>query len=55
MATDPEERRKRVRRTAMILALIALAFYVGYIVLSMINASHALHGRGAPPPASAPR
>lgn len=57
MATDPDqERRKRVRRTAAILALIALAFYVGYIVMSMIEASKAVHGRGgAPPPASAPR
>jgi hypothetical protein len=37
-----------VRRTALILALVALGFYVGYIVLSMVNASHALHGRAPP-------
>jgi uncharacterized membrane protein (DUF485 family) len=57
MAADHpgDERRRRVRRTALILALIALAIYVGYIVLSMVNASRALHGRSAPPPASAPR
>ena len=55
VATDPDqERRRRVRRTAVILALIALAFYVGYIVMSMIDASRA-HGHGGPPPVSAPR
>ncbi|HXS26795.1 MAG TPA: hypothetical protein VN730_03925 [Steroidobacteraceae bacterium] len=61
MATDPDqERRKRVRRTAVILAIIAIAFYVAYIVLSMVEASRAVHRRGAPPasappPATAPR
>jgi uncharacterized membrane protein (DUF485 family) len=56
VATDPDqERRRRVRRTAVILALIALAFYVGYIVMSMIDASRAAHGHGGPPPVSAPR
>ncbi|MGH8221291.1 MAG: hypothetical protein ACREUT_22395 [Steroidobacteraceae bacterium] len=57
MATDPdEERRKRVRRTTAILALIAIAFYASYIVMSMIDASRAAHRHGAPPtPASAPR
>jgi len=56
MAMDPEqERRRRVRRTAVILAIIAVAFYVGYIVMSMIEASRAAHGHGGPPPASAPR
>jgi len=55
MATDPDqERRRRVRRTAVILALIAAAFYVGYIVMT-IEASRAAHGHGGPPPASAPR
>jgi uncharacterized membrane protein (DUF485 family) len=55
-AMDPDqERRRRVRRTAVILALIALTFYVGYIVMAMIDASRAAHGRGGPPPASAPR
>jgi len=53
---DPDlDRRKRVRRTAVILAIIAVAFYVGYIVMSMIEASRAAHGHGGPPPASAPR
>jgi uncharacterized membrane protein (DUF485 family) len=56
MATDPDqERRRRVRRTALILALVALAFYMGYIVMAMIDASRAAHGHGAQPaPASAP-
>ncbi len=56
MATDPDqERRKRVRRTAVILALIAIAFYVAYIVMSMIDASRAVHRHGTPAaPASAP-
>ncbi|HYK25771.1 MAG TPA: hypothetical protein VEV18_05895 [Steroidobacteraceae bacterium] len=55
MAMDPEqERRRRVRRTAVILALIALALYVGYIVMT-IEASRAGHGHAGPPPASAPR
>ena len=56
MATDPDpERRKRVRRTAAILAIIAIAFYVGYIVMSMIDASKAAHGRRGPAaPLSAP-
>ena len=56
VAMDPDqERRKSVRRTAVILAIIALAFYAGYIVMSMIEASRAAHGHGGPPPASAPR
>jgi hypothetical protein len=56
MTTDPDqERRKRVRRTTLILALVALTFYIGYIVMSMIDASRAAHRHGASPaPASAP-
>jgi uncharacterized membrane protein (DUF485 family) len=56
MATDPEqERRRRVRRTTVILTIVAVAFYVGYIAMSMIEASRAAHGHGGPPAASAPR
>lgn len=36
---DDLERRKRIRRTAIILALVALAFYVGFIVMSVMRAS----------------
>jgi hypothetical protein len=32
-------RRRRVRRTAIVLGAIALAFYLGFIVLSVIRAS----------------
>ena len=56
MATDPDqERRRRVRRTAVILAIIAVAFSVGDIVMARIEASRAAHGHGGPPAASAPR
>lgn len=33
----PEERKRKVRRTALWLALLALAFYVGFIVLSVMK------------------
>ena len=36
MATE-EERRRRVRRSALIWALIAAAFYIGFIVLSLLR------------------
>jgi uncharacterized membrane protein (DUF485 family) len=35
-----DEQRRRVRRTAWLLALVAAAFYVGFIVLS-VRAGHA--------------
>jgi len=35
MAIDPQERRRKVRRTAITLAVIALAFYVGFILLTI--------------------
>jgi hypothetical protein len=34
------ERRKRIRRTALILVLVALSFYLGFIALSVMR-SHA--------------
>ena len=38
MAAD-EERRLRVRRSALIWALIAAAFYIGFIVLTLVRAA----------------
>jgi hypothetical protein len=35
-----DERRRRVRRSAILLALLAAAFYIGFIVLS-IRTGHA--------------
>ena len=36
--TDPE-RRRRVRRSALLLALIAAAFYLGFIIMSVVRAT----------------
>ncbi|HYL03556.1 MAG TPA: hypothetical protein VEU54_09070 [Steroidobacteraceae bacterium] len=36
-APDARARRRRVRRTALTLALIAAAFYVGFIVLMLVR------------------
>jgi hypothetical protein len=33
-----EERRRSVRRTALWLGLVAVAFYVGFIVMSVVRA-----------------
>jgi hypothetical protein len=35
MADADPERRRRVRRTAIVLALVALAFYLGFILLGI--------------------
>jgi hypothetical protein len=35
---DDSERRKRVRRSALVLALIAAAFYFGFIIMSIVRA-----------------
>jgi hypothetical protein len=32
---DETERRRRVRRTALVLALIAAAFYFGFIIMAI--------------------
>jgi len=39
MATEPidNDTRRRVRRTAILFALIAAAFYFGFIVMSVIR------------------
>jgi hypothetical protein len=34
---EEHERRKRVRRTALLLALVALSFYAGFILLSVMR------------------
>ena len=36
---DEADRRKRIRRTAIVFALIALAFYFGFIVITLIRGS----------------
>jgi hypothetical protein len=38
MAQEDDGRRRRVRRTTLILAAVALAFYVGFIVMSLVRA-----------------
>ncbi len=47
-ADDDPDRRRRVRRTAIVLAAVALAFYVAFIVMSLVRASRAEHHPGAP-------
>lgn len=55
VADDAEGRRKRVRRTALILGAIALAFYIGFIVMSVVKAPpRAAHPAAGEPPAAAP-
>jgi len=34
---DELERRKNIRRTALIVAAVALAFYVGFILLGVVR------------------
>jgi|GEM_PF-1540951 len=34
---DDPERRRRIRRTALLFGLIAVAFYVAFIVLSIVR------------------
>jgi hypothetical protein len=36
---DPAERRRRVRRSALLWARIAAAFYLGFIVLTLVRGS----------------
>ncbi len=52
VAVDSDsERRKRVRRTALVLAIVALTFYIGFIVMSVVRAER--NGGGTPPQPSA--
>jgi cell division septal protein FtsQ len=39
MNTESDQRRRRARRTAIGLLLVALAFYVGFIIMS-VRRSH---------------
>ena len=36
--TNEEERRRRARRGAFLLALVALGFYAGFIAMGVLNA-----------------
>jgi len=36
MQDDPE-RRRRVRRTTIVVSLVALAFYVGFIIMMLVR------------------
>jgi predicted nucleic acid-binding Zn ribbon protein len=37
--SEPSEQRRRVRRSALLWALIAAAFYLGFIVLTLVRGS----------------
>jgi hypothetical protein len=37
--TDDADRRRKVRRTAIVFGLIAAAFYVGFIVMAVVRAN----------------
>jgi hypothetical protein len=37
---DEAERRRRVRRSVIVLALVAASFYIGFIVLAVTRGSH---------------
>jgi hypothetical protein len=37
-SSDPHARRVRARRTSLLLALLALGFYVGFIVVQLMRA-----------------
>jgi hypothetical protein len=34
---DEQERRKNIRRTALIVAAVALAFYIGFIMMGVMR------------------
>jgi len=40
MNSHEQQRRKRIRRSALLFGFIALAFYVGFIVLSVVRNSN---------------
>ena len=37
LAVDEAQRRRRVRRSAILFALVAAAFYLGFIVMSIVR------------------
>jgi hypothetical protein len=39
MHGDETDRRRKIRRTAIVFGLIAAAFYLGFIVMSVIRAT----------------
>ena len=39
LEVSEQQRRRRVRRSALLWALIAAAFYLGFIVLSLVRAA----------------
>jgi hypothetical protein len=39
MAGMDPERRRRVRRSALLLGLVAAAFYLGFIILSVVRSA----------------
>ena len=39
-AHEAEERRRRAKRAAVLLGLVAAAFYVGFIVLTYFRSQH---------------
>jgi len=39
VTVDEEARRRRVRRSALLWALIAVGFYVGFILLTLVRAT----------------
>ena len=38
--TEQEDRRRHIKRTAILLALVAGSFYVGFIVLTFFRGQH---------------
>ncbi|MBX5462334.1 MAG: hypothetical protein IRZ28_14740 [Steroidobacteraceae bacterium] len=39
-APDEQERRRRVRRSFIVLVLVAVAFYVAFIVMTVMRGGH---------------
>ena len=39
-ATEQAERRRRAKRAAVLLGLVAAAFYVGFIILTYFRSQH---------------
>jgi len=37
VSSEDGERRRRIRRTTVLLAVIALAFYIGFILMSVMR------------------
>jgi hypothetical protein len=37
MSSDDTERRRRIRRTALLLGILAIVFYVGFIIMSVMR------------------